>query len=241
MTDAVVPSWEGVHERRLARLARVDVKLVIAVLIGLVSVTGAFITWKSSQLGEKATDQDRLAIAETVLQEQNNADVENQLRDEQQAFVQFKSDLTNARLLDTEADDLAKTGLNAEAAQARDEAAVLREVANNRASLTFDQSYVDFDEDTGVPTEFRTDDRRQDLRNDPSNEAAKVDPDRTAEQAADYRRRTQRLEGWTIALVLAVVLLTLATITRNVRARPWLASVAVVIYIASTSIALIGD
>jgi hypothetical protein len=241
MTDAVVPSWEGVHERRMARLSRVDVKLVIAVLIGLVSVTGAFITWKSSQLGEKATDQDRLAIAETVLQEQNNADVENQLRDEQQAFVQFKQDLTNANLLETEADDLAKTGLNAEAAQARDEAAVLREVANNRASLTFDTSYVNFDEDSGVPTDFRIEDRRQDLRNDPSNEAAKVDPDRTAALAADYRRRTQRLEGWTIALVLAVVLLTLATITRNARARPWLASVAVVIYVLSTGIALIGD
>ena len=39
MTDAVVPSWEGVRERRVSRLQRVDAKLVIAVLIGLVSVT----------------------------------------------------------------------------------------------------------------------------------------------------------------------------------------------------------
>ena len=54
MSDAVVPSWEGVRERRMARLQRLDVKLVIAVLIGLVSVTGAVITWKASQLGEKA-------------------------------------------------------------------------------------------------------------------------------------------------------------------------------------------
>jgi hypothetical protein len=240
MTDAVVPSWEGVRERRFERFMRRDAKLVIAVLIGLMSVTGAFITWKSSQLGERATDQDRLAIAETVLQEQSRAQVESQLRDEQQAFVQFKEDLTNARLLETEAESLAASGLPAEAAQARDEAAVLREVANNRASLTFDQSYVEFDEETGVPTEFKTDQRREDLRN-LDDQAAKLSPDRTAAQAAEYRRRTQRLEGWTIALVLAVVLLTLATITRSIQARPVLASVAIVIYIVSTSIAFIGD
>ena len=64
MTDAVVPSWEGVRERRWRACSVVDVKLVIAVLIGVVSVTGAFITWKSSQLGEQATDKDRQAIAE---------------------------------------------------------------------------------------------------------------------------------------------------------------------------------
>ena len=114
MTDAVVPSWEGVRERRFERFMRRDAKLVIAVLIGLMSVTGAFITWKSSQLGERATDQDRLAIAETVLQEQSRAQVESQLRDEQQAFVQFKEDLTNARLLETEAESLAASGLPAE-------------------------------------------------------------------------------------------------------------------------------
>ncbi|MEY2404289.1 MAG: hypothetical protein QOD38_1840, partial [Acidimicrobiaceae bacterium] len=111
MTDAVVPSWEGVRERRMARLQRVDAKLVIAVLIGLVSVTGAVITWQSSQLGEKAVDRDRQAIAETVLQEQSNANVETQLRDEQQAFSQYKENLTNAQLLETQADQLTTAGL----------------------------------------------------------------------------------------------------------------------------------
>ncbi|MEY2422322.1 MAG: hypothetical protein QOI95_2389 [Acidimicrobiaceae bacterium] len=240
MTDAVVPSWEGVRERRLARLQRIDAKLVIAVLIGLVSVTGAFITWKSSQLGEKATDRDRQAIAETVLQEQSNANIETQLRDEQQAFVQYKENLTNARLLDAQADRLAADGLTAEAAQARDEAAVQREVANSLASFTLDTTYVTFDDTTGVPTDFRVDQRRGDLRS-LDDQAAKLNPDRTAAQAVDYRRRTQRLEGWTIALVLAVLLLTIATITRNARARPWIASAAVVIYVASASIALLGD
>jgi len=240
MTDAVVPSWEGVRERRLARLQRFDIKLVIAVLIGLVSVTGAFFTWKSSQLGEKATDKDRQAIAETLLQEQSLANVETKLRDEQQAFVQYKEQLTNATLLDTEADRLDATGLTAEANQARDEAGVQREVANNLASLTLDTQYIEFDETTGVPKQFLVDLRRGDLRSN-DDQAAKLNPDRTAQQAVDFRKRSQRLEGWTIPLVLAVVLLTIATITRNAAARPWIASVAVIIFLASAGIGLLGD
>jgi hypothetical protein len=240
MTDAVVPSWEGVRERRVARLQRIDQKLVIAVLIGLVSVTGAFITWKSSQFGEKATDQDRQAIAETVLQEQNNANVETQLRDEEQAFAQYKEDLTNAQLLEAQADQLDGIGLTAEAAQARDEAGVQREIASNLASLTFSTAYVRFDDESGLPVEFLLDQRRADLRRN-DDQASKVNPEQTKAQAVDYRQRSQRLEGWTIALVFAVVLLTIATITRSARSRPWIASAAVVIYVVATSIALIGD
>jgi hypothetical protein len=240
VSDAVVPSWEGVRERRLARLQRVDARLVIAVLIGLVSVTGAVITWKSSQLGEKAVDRDRQAIAETVLQEQSNANVETRVRDEEQAFAQYKEDLTNAQLLDSQADQLAAMGLTPESVQARDEAGVQREVANDLATLTFNVSYVKLDDKTGLPSEFLIDKRRSDLRpND--GQAAKVNPDQTVTQAIDFRRRSQRLEGWTIPLVLAVVLLTLATITRNAKARPWIASVAVVIYVFSAGIALLGD
>ena len=240
MTDAVVPSWEGVRERRVSRLQRVDAKLVIAVLIGLVSVTGAVITWQSSQLGEKAVDRDRQAIAETVLQEQSDANVETQLRDAQQAFAQYKEQLTNAQLLDTQADQLAAAGLPVEAAQARDEAGTQREVADSLASLTFNVSFVKVDDTTGLPTDFLIDKRRADLRK-ADDAPAKVNPDQTVAQAIDFRRRSQRLEGWTIPLVLAVVLLTLATITRNAKARPWIASVGLVIYLLSAGIALLGD
>lgn len=240
MTDAVVPSWEGVRERRWARLQRVDAKLVIAVLIGLVSVTGAFITWRSSQLGEKAVDNDRQAVAETVLQEQSNADVETQLRDEQQAFAQVKEDLTNAQLLDNEADRLTASGLTVPAVQARDEADTLREVANELVSRTFSFQYVTFDETTGLPTDFLIDQRRADLRRNDT-QATNLNPDRTVAQAVDFRRRSQRLEGWTIPLVIAVLLLTVATITKNSKVRPWLGSVAVVIYVLSAGIALLGD
>jgi len=240
MTDAAVPSWEGVRERRSARLRRIDQKLVIAVLIGLVSVTGAVMTWRSSQLGEKAVDRDRQAIAETVLQEQSNANVETQLRDEQQAFAQYKEQLSNAKLLETEADQLQAAGATVDAARARDQAGEQREVANNLASLTFSTAYVVFDDASGLPKDFLIDQRRSDLRQNDS-QAAKVNPDQTVVQAVEFRQRSQRLEGWTIPLVLAVLLLTLATITRRTQWRPWLAGAAVVIFVVSASIGFLGD
>jgi hypothetical protein len=225
----------------LARLQRIDQKLVIAVLIGLVSVTGAFMTWKSSQLGAKAVDMDRQAIAETVAQEQSNAQIETKVQDAQRAFVQYKEKLTNAALLDTEADTLDATGLSGEAADARDEAGSLRAEADNLAALSSLSPDLVQTDDKGIPTAFLVDHYRAQLTTFDSQGAAKLNPDHTVAQAVDFRRRSQRLEGWTIALVLAVVLLTIATITRNTRARPWIAGCAVLIFALSASIALIGD
>src|SRR3954447_972451 len=202
MSDAVVPSWEGVRERPWARLQRVDQKLVIAVLIGLVSVTGAFMTWRSNQLGEKATDMDRQAVSETVAQEQSKAHIEKEVRDAQLAFVEYKQRLVNAALLDKEADTLDAAGLFGEAADARDEAGSLRAEADNLAALTSLTGLVETD-DNGIPTALLVDQYRNELTTFDQQGAAKLSPDRTAEQAVEYRQRSQRLEGWTIALVLA--------------------------------------
>jgi len=213
--------------------------LVIAVLIGVVSVTGAVMTWQSSQRGESATDKDRQAIAETVLQEQSNANVEARVRDEAQAFAQYKENLTNAQLLNKQADDLRAAGFAIEAAQARDQASELERVADSLAGLTFSLDYVETD-DNGLPTNFLIDKRRADLRR-ADEQASQVNPDQTAQQAIDLRNQSQRLEGWTIPLVLSVVLLTLATITARERWRGWIAGAAVVIFVLSAAIALFGD
>ena len=239
MSETVVPSWAGVHETRWARIRRTDLKLVIAVLIGLVSVTGAVLTWRSSKLGENATDKDRQAIAETVLQEQSNANVETRVRDEAQAFAQYKEDLTNAQLLDKQAGDLDTAGFPDQATAARDQARELERVADNLAGLTFSLDYVALD-DNGLPATFNIDKRRADLRR-ADDEASQVNPDETVQQAIDLRRRSQRLEGWTIPLVLAVVLLTIATITLRDRWRGWIAGSAVAIFIVAATIALLGD
>src|SRR5688572_2294470 len=68
------PSWEASEPQQPPRRRAADQRLVIPVLIGLVSVTGAVVTWQSALAGEKATDADRQALAETVQVSQAAAD-----------------------------------------------------------------------------------------------------------------------------------------------------------------------
>jgi hypothetical protein len=239
MSEAVVPSWAGVHETRWARIRRIDLKLVIVVLIGLVSVTGAVLTWQASQLGENATDKDRQAIAETVLREQSNANVETQVREASQSFEQYKEDLVNVQLLQQEADRLDQVGLLDDASRARDQAGELEQVANELAGRQGIDPYVQLDEN-GLPSQFAVDNFRADLRRQ-DEQASRVNPDQTAQDAIELRQRSQRLEGWTIALVLSVVLLTVATITTRDRWRGWLLGVAMLIFLVSATVALVGE
>ena len=65
-------------------------------LIGLVSVTGAVLTWRSAQLGEYATDNDRQSVAETVRQEQDAADDEIALQDARTRFADHAAAVVSA-------------------------------------------------------------------------------------------------------------------------------------------------
>jgi hypothetical protein len=239
VSEPVVPRWDVLeHQERAHKRDRV-LKLVIAVLIGLVSVSGAVMTWQSNQLSENATDSDRQAIAETVLQAQNDADVEIRLRSEQQAFAQFKEDVRNAALLTQQADALRSAGLTAEADAAQDEADELSELANQLSGLTIHPAFVVQDEN-GLPESLDIDGLRTSLRAS-NDQAAKVNPKRTVEQAVEQRNESQRLDGWTIPLVASVLILTIAQITKRAPLRLPLTGVAVALYLFVTVVALVGD
>ena len=194
-------------------------------------------TWRAARYAEEATDKDRQAVAETVVVQQNNANVETQLRDEQAAFVQYRADLANAELLALDAEALAAAGLEAEARAATDEAAVQRELADRLASLTFSLDYVI--EDAEGNLSFDEDRRRDDLRQ--QNEAAfRVDPDSRAEEAVDLRQKSQRLVGWIVPLVGAIVLLTVAQVSRRAVVRTAVAAGGVAVYAVATVAAVTG-
>jgi hypothetical protein len=239
VSEPVVPSWDLTPQQERARRRDGFLKLVIAVLIGLVSVSGAVMTWQSNQLSENATDSDRQAIAETVLQAQNDADVEIRLRSEQQAFAQFKEDLRSAALLGQQADALRAAGLTSEAAAAQDQADELTELANQLSGLTLHPGFINFD-DKGLPESLDLDGLRTTLRAS-NDQAAKVNPKGTAAQAVEQRNESQRLDGWTIPLVASVLILTIAQITKKARLRPALTAAAVALYIVVTGVALVGS
>jgi hypothetical protein len=209
------------------------------VLIGVVSVTGAVVTWRAALLGEQATDKDRQAVAETALQERNEANAELQLRSEADAFARYRAGLVIAQQLDGEAETLRGQGLEAEAQAAEADADVQREVADTLALNTFSTNYVEFDE-AGIPVSFDRDRRRADLlRFD--QEAVRVDPEQTVDDADELRDRSQRLVGWIVVFVAAAVILTIAQIVTRKALRPPLIGLGVVVYLVATVAVFAGS
>src|SRR3954454_23965338 len=121
---------------RLARPDWLDMKALIAIIIGLVSFTGALLTWRASTLSSNATGADRQSVLETVVQQQNSVAVETQLRFEEAAFARFKADMVNAQKMRAEATQLRNGGLKGQADQLEDDATRLENLALGAARDT---------------------------------------------------------------------------------------------------------
>jgi hypothetical protein len=229
-------SWDTVRYRRRWWMRDVNQKIVIALLIGALSVTVAILTWRSALLDEEALDNDRRAVAETVLQQQNLVNVDTQLRSEEEAFASYRANLVNADELEREAERLQAIDPTG-ATSLLDEAASLREVADHLAGLTFSFDYVVENPDTGELT-FDADRRRDDLEQ--QNEAAvRADPEEAADTAVALRDRSQRLVGWIVLLAAAIVVLTVAQISARPRLRIFLVGGAMIVYIGILVAALV--
>jgi hypothetical protein len=238
------PAWPGQPQPQPqpqppAARRRLDLKLVIAVLIGLVSVTGAVVAWRAAQLGEFATDKDRQAIAETVVQEQNAADNEVTVQDARGRVAAHAAAVVAAEQLEAEA---AETGDPEDALDAAEEAAEQRAIAerylqSGPTNLLL-ADYVVTDPESGRVTldEGRL---RADLRA-LSDAQSQVDPSQTVREANRLRDESQHFDGWLVPMVFAVFLLTIAQISRTQLPRVAFAGVAMVVWIASTVLAFGG-
>jgi hypothetical protein len=239
--DAVArPSWD----RAAATGHRtVDLKLVIAVLIGLVSVTGAAVAWQSAIAGEKATDKDRQAVAETVTVEQSRADSEIILQDARARFSQHAIDVVNAGLLEQQAESASAAGDDDRAATAADEAVELRAVATRvlegGLGPVLLAEYVTEGADGERPTfdEARLSadlDRIASAQN-------QLDPVQTIREADRLRRESERFDRWLIFIVGAVVLLTVAQISKRKPLRLALTAAGTSVWLVTTVLAFSGS
>jgi hypothetical protein len=237
---AARPSWD-----RAPSLARrtLDIKLVIAVLIGLVSVTGAAMAWKSAISGEKATDKDRQAVAETVTVEQARANNEVIVQDARERFAEHAIGVVNAEQLQIQADDVAADGDADRARALDDEATELRVVA--RRSLegglapVFLADYIT----EGAAGERPTFDEATLTRDLERISAAQqqLDPVQTIRDADRLRNESERFDRWLIFMVAAVVLLTLAQIAGHKLVRLGLTGVGTSVWIVSAILAWSGS
>jgi hypothetical protein len=238
-----VPAWPGAPRRRRIGGVALDLKLLIAILIGLVSVTGAVVTWRSAQLSEFATDLDRQAVADTVRQQQDAANDEIAVQDARSRVAAHAAALATAEVLEEQVGRFADAG-NDEAAQAAaDEAQEQRAIASSYLAVgaiggldLVDYVVVDADG-------RRTLDERA-LRIDLQALAeaqALADPVQTVREANRLRADSQYLDGWIIPLVSAVVLLTIAQISRRRPLRLALTGLASVVWIGSAVLAFTGS
>ncbi len=202
--------------------------MVIPVLIGLVSLVIAVLTWRAAQLDENATDNDRASISETVLVAQSRADTETQLRDDQQAFTQYKISVENSGFLLDEAAQLRTAGLAPEAQVLEDEANAQRETAENLASRTFDVRFATTADDGNMT--FDLEGRRAELQAF-NRDTQKLNPDLAAAKAVELRKSSQWKVGWVVGLVGVILVLTLAQISRRNSLRYAMTSLAVVLFV----------
>jgi hypothetical protein len=238
MTEAR-PAWPTAAGARRA----IDLKLVVAVLIGLVSITGAVVAWQSALAGEKATDKDRQAVAETVAVSQSEANDEVIVQDARSRFADHAAALITATALDDEAERATTAGDGERARVAAEEAAeqrvTARRVLEGGTAPVLLADYVSTDEDTGRPA-LDESGLRDDLRQI-AQAQAQVDPTQTVREANRLRADSERLDRWLIALVSAIVLLTLAQVSRAAALRFGLAGLGAAVWIASSVLIVSGN
>jgi hypothetical protein len=193
-------------------------KLAATVAISVLTVVGAGLAFWGAWLSGRAVDDDRRAVLETVQVQQQRVGNDTRVRAEASLAAAYRAALAEGEVLELEAARAHKAGRRAAAAELEDRARQEETLA--RRLLQFFPA--DALEGEGARARFQVEDRRRALAGatPQAQEAAQLDPDRTAGQAGETRRRSVRLQAWSVALVLVLGLLTFARLSEPVR--PWL-------------------
>lgn len=209
----------GAPRRSFVRALTDNWGSVVAVLIGLVTLTGAFLTWKSVNLNGDATDGDRQAVVQTIGVEKNRTYGETQLAIEDLVFARIKTNVAAAEHLDKLAKIARDKGL--------DDSALTRDATLHRSTASallfagvIDSRYVkpsNIDEKTtSASLTFDETKRRADLEAaDPYSGNETGDPAATARLADGNHDRSLRLISFVVALAVVIVLLTLSQLIQG--------------------------
>jgi hypothetical protein len=219
-------------------------------LIAIVSIVGALLTWWAVLLEGRASDEDRRAIFETILFEQNANSAEVGARSEATSVARYQTILAEADVLERLAAKTAERGEGRRAKELIDQAQMLRSVASTFSQATFPLEALKghkVDNESDVAPEvseltFDVAERRDALKRQwvaPEGEVWRLNPERTAALANTLYRRSVRLVGWVVVLVSTIVLLTVARLSPE-PLRPWLAGAGMAIFIIATTVAVIG-
>jgi hypothetical protein len=216
------------------------VSTLIAIAIGVVTLTGAYLTWRSVNLSGNASGADRQAVIDTITQQKAAAFAQSELRFELGYFARYHSDVVAAEQLDKAADAASNKGQDDAADVLSQQAESYRVLASSvLASGVVPNAYVSGDK--GDNLTFDDDRRLRDLqRSNPYVQGAPSDPNATVKGADKFHDRSLRLVAFVVGLAAVIVLFTFAQLSRPSRRR-LLVGVASAGYVVFTVLALVGD
>jgi hypothetical protein len=187
----------------------------IPIAMGVISVAGALVTWRAVQLGSDASSADQQAIIDASIKQRAQVRTEVQLRFEQSQFARYRGLLAAADFLQKLGSDARGTGDEATARSYENQSSSLRQEAESLATLTFPgiENYIVGE---GNQQHFDTDKRRDELARE-DQEAFELDPNATARQADELRRKSLRLIGTVSLFALSVLILSIANLQTGSR------------------------
>jgi hypothetical protein len=203
-----------------------NLKRVIALLIGVGTITVGLFAWRAGQIGSAASFDDRTAVGQQVDVENARIDVAVEAARQARQYDLYLSDYAVAAGLDSEVEVLRARGDDQLADAATIEAAALRQAATLRASAAgvFGANTLATDPDAVAtePLPFDLEARIGALTAEETtglDSAGDLDPQQWADDADDIRERVRNLTYWVGVLLIAVVLLTAAEVTVSKRIR----------------------
>jgi pSer/pThr/pTyr-binding forkhead associated (FHA) protein len=210
-------------------------KLAATVAISVLTVVGAGLAFWGAWLGGRAVDDDRRAVMETVRVQQQGVGDDTRVRAEASLAAAYRAALAEVEVLEGEAAQARRAGRRAAAAELADR--VRQEETLARRLRQFFPA--DALKGEGARARFQVEDRRRVLAGatPQAQEVTQLDPDRTAAQAGQARRRGVRLQAWSVALVLVLALLTFARLSEPVR--PWLMVTGMLLLVAVAGAAVL--
>lgn len=189
------------------------VRVAIALLLGLGSITAGLLTWRAGQIGSSAAFEDRRAVGQEVASTQRRIEVTTDLAAAGAEYTRYLADQVEADAADANA--LAVVGPDADPVTPYGES--LRRGAAVRA-----QALDLFPAGTGPSTGFAVEQRSAALAEQLENDllsGGNLDPAGAAAAADSIRTRVRGLIWWTLVVLIAVASFTVAQVAtgRNLR------------------------
>jgi hypothetical protein len=201
-------------------------KRLVALLIGLATVTAGLFSWRASQIASAAAFDDRQSIGNELSVQRSNIDVAVEATRQARQYDRYLAEFAVADELAEEAEQLADAGLDELAAVRSGEATGTRREATVRATeagvFGIPTLTADAAESLSEPQPFDIEKRLTALAAEASTgllAGGKLDPDAWAEDADAIRVRVADFQLFVLLILAAVILLTVSEVTLKGRVR----------------------